>query len=165
MKNANILIVDDNKSILSALELLLKGRCGKVKTLSSPNLLLTEIKNESYDVLLLDMNFSAGINTGNEGIYWLQRVLEQEPGLSVVMITAYGDVELAVKAVRMGASDFVLKPWENEKMLTTIESAWKLSQSRREVKKLKLKGKAIDCRNQPSGAGLDWLIRSMEAGY
>jgi DNA-binding NtrC family response regulator len=161
MKNANILIVDDNKSILSALELLLKGRCGKVKTLSSPNLLLTEIKNESYDVLLLDMNFSAGINTGNEGIYWLQRVLEQEPGLSVVMITAYGDVELAVKAVRMGASDFVLKPWENEKMLTTIESAWKLSQSRREVKKLKLKEKQLIAEiNRPAqdliGSSVAW---------
>lgn len=161
MKNANILIVDDNKSILSALELLLKGRFGKVKTLSSPNLLLTEIKNDSYDVLLLDMNFSAGINTGNEGIYWLQRVLEQEPGLSVVMITAYGDVELAVKAVRMGASDFVLKPWENEKMLTTIESAWKLSQSRREVKKLKLKEKQLIAEiNRPAqdliGSSVAW---------
>jgi DNA-binding NtrC family response regulator len=143
MKNANILIVDDNKSILSALELLLKGRCAKVKTLSSPNQLLSELQLENYDVLLLDMNFSAGINTGNEGIYWLQRVLEQDPGLSTVMITAYGDVELAVKAVRMGASDFVLKPWENEKMLATIESAWRLNQTRKEVKKLKLKEKQL----------------------
>jgi DNA-binding NtrC family response regulator len=143
MKSANILIVDDNKSILSALELLLKGRCGKIKTLISPNMLLSELQRENYDVLLLDMNFSAGINTGNEGIYWLQRVLEIEPGISVVMITAYGDVELAVKAVRMGASDFVLKPWENEKMLATIESAWRLNQSRREVKKLKLKEKEL----------------------
>jgi len=143
MKNANILIVDDNKSILSALELLLKGRCGKVKVLTTPNMLLSELQRESFDVLLLDMNFSAGINTGNEGIYWLQRVLEFDPGISVVMITAYGDVELAVKAVRMGAVDFVLKPWENEKMLTTIESAWRLNQSRREVKKLKLKEKQL----------------------
>ena len=143
MKNANILIVDDNKSILSALELLLKGRCAKVKTLSTPNLLLSELKSEAYDVLLLDMNFSAGINTGNEGIYWQQRVLDQEPGLSVVMITAFGDVELAVKAVRMGSVDFVLKPWENEKMLATIESAYKLNQSRKEVKKLKLKEKQL----------------------
>ena len=82
------------------------------------------------------MNFTAGINTGNEGIYWLQRVIEVHPSLSVVMITAYGDVELAVKAVRMGATDFVLKPWENEKMLATVESAFKLSQSKNEIKKL-----------------------------
>ncbi len=143
MKDSNILIVDDSKSILSALELLLKGRCKKVRTLSSPNLLLNELQKENYDVLLLDMNFSAGINTGNEGIYWLQRVLELDPGLSVVMITAFGDVELAVKAVRMGATDFVLKPWDNEKMIVTIDSAWRLNQSRKEVRKLKLKEKQL----------------------
>ncbi|HPR33415.1 MAG TPA: response regulator, partial [Prolixibacteraceae bacterium] len=143
MNQAKILIVDDNKSILSALELLLAGRCEKVKTLSSPNLLLSELQHDSYDVLLLDMNFSAGINTGNEGIYWLQRVLELDRGLSVVMITAFGDVELAVKAVRMGAADFVLKPWDNEKMLITIESTYRLNQSRKEVKKLKLKEKQL----------------------
>lgn len=143
MKESNILIVDDNKSILTAFELLLNGHCNKVKTLASPNLLLNELKRNSYDVLLLDMNFSAGINSGNEGIYWLKRVLEQEPGLSIIMITAYGDVELAVKAVHMGAADFVLKPWDNEKMLATIESAWRLNQSRKEVKTLKLKEKQL----------------------
>jgi DNA-binding NtrC family response regulator len=161
MKSARILIVDDNKSILSALELLLKGHCSKIKCLLSPNLLLGELQREEYDVLLLDMNFSAGINTGNEGIYWLQRVFEHDPGISVVMITAYGDVELAVKAVRMGAADFVLKPWENEKMLTTIESAWRLSQSRKEVKKLKLKEKQLIAEiNRPKqnliGLSLAW---------
>ncbi|MDQ1769971.1 response regulator [Labilibaculum sp. A4] len=139
MKEAKILIVDDNKSILSALDLLLTGSCKKVKCLSSPNALLSELKSDSYDVVLLDMNFKAGINTGNEGIYWLNQILEYNSGLSVVMITAYGDVELAVKAVRSGAVDFVLKPWENEKMLTTIEMAWKLSHSRKEVKNLRLK--------------------------
>lgn len=139
MKEANILIVDDNKSILTALDLLLRGCCNRVKTLSSPNQLISEIQQNSYDVLLLDMNFTAGFNTGNEGIYWLQRVLEIDQGMSVIMITAYGDVELAVKAVRLGAVDFVLKPWDNEKMMATIESAWKLNQSRREVKKLRQK--------------------------
>lgn len=139
MKEAKILIVDDNKSILSALDLLLTGSCKKVKCLSSPNVLLSELKNDKYDVVLLDMNFKAGINTGNEGIYWLNQILEYNSGMSVVMITAYGDVELAVKAVRSGAVDFVLKPWENEKMLATIEMAWKLSHSRNEVKNLRLK--------------------------
>lgn len=139
MKEANLLIVDDNKSILAALDLLLRGCCNKVMTLASPNQLISELQQNSYDVLLLDMNFAAGFNTGNEGIYWLQRVLEVNPGISVIMITAYGDVELAVKAVRLGALDFVLKPWDNEKMLATIKSAWKLNQSRREVKKLRKK--------------------------
>ncbi|MFC0875280.1 sigma-54-dependent transcriptional regulator [Saccharicrinis sp. FJH2] len=136
LKKANILIVDDNKSILRAIELLLKGQCNQVTSLTSPNLLLSELQRQSYDVLLLDMNFTAGINTGNEGIYWLQRVLEINPAISVVMITAYGDVELAVKAIRMGATDFVLKPWENEKMLATVESAYKLNQSKNEISKL-----------------------------
>ncbi|MFA6127693.1 MAG: sigma-54 dependent transcriptional regulator [Bacteroidales bacterium] len=143
MKESNILIIDDNHNILSALELLLKGRCKKVKGISSPKLLISELKRENFDVMLLDMNFSAGINTGNEGLYWLQRVLEIEPGVSIIMITAFGDVELAVKAVRLGATDFVLKPWDNDKMLATIESAWRLSQSRKEVKKLKLKEKQL----------------------
>ena len=137
MKKANILIVDDNKSILSALELLLKGCCRKVKCLSTPNNLMSDLLMGDYDILLLDMNFNAGINSGNEGIYWLQRVLEASPGISVVMITAYGDVELAVKAIRLGATDFVLKPWQNEKLMATLESAFKLSRSKKEVKQLK----------------------------
>jgi len=139
MKEAKILIVDDNKSILSALDLLLNSSCKKLKCISTPNALLAELKMDNYDVVLLDMNFKAGINTGNEGIYWLNQILEYNSGISVVMITAYGDVELAVKAVRSGAVDFVLKPWENEKMLATIKMAWKLSHSKNEVKKLRLK--------------------------
>lgn len=139
MKDAKILIVDDNKSILSALNLLLNNSCKKVTCISTPNTLITELKTDNYDVVLLDMNFKAGINTGNEGIYWLNQILEYKPGISVIMITAYGDVELAVKAVRNGAVDFVLKPWENEKMLATIEMAWKLSRSKKEVSSLKLK--------------------------
>ncbi|MRT93857.1 sigma-54 dependent transcriptional regulator [Ancylomarina sp. 16SWW S1-10-2] len=139
MKDARILIVDDNKSILSALDLLLTTYCKKLKCISTPNCLMTELKADNYDVVLLDMNFKAGINTGNEGIYWLNQILDYNSGISVVMITAYGDVELAVKAVRNGAADFVLKPWENEKMLATIEMAWKLSRSKKEVSSLKLK--------------------------
>lgn len=143
MKKSNILIVDDNRSVLSALDLLLSPYCAKLKCLSSPKTLLSELQSNNYDVVLLDMNFTAGINNGNEGIYWLSQILEQEPGISVVMITAYGDVELAVKAVRMGATDFVLKPWENEKMIATVDTACKLSHSKREVKKLQLKEKQL----------------------
>lgn len=139
MKQAKVLIVDDNRSILSALDLLLTGKCKKVKCMSNPNALLAELLEDSYDVVLLDMNFKAGINNGNEGIYWLNQILKYHAGISVVMITAYGDVELAVKAVRSGAADFVLKPWENEKMLATIEMAAKLSNSRKEVKELRLR--------------------------
>lgn len=130
-----ILVVDDNKSILSAIEMLLNGRYEKVRTLSTPNALLSELAADKYDVLLLDMNFSAGVNTGNEGLYWLQRVIEYQPSISVIMITAYGDVSLAVRAIQMGATDFVLKPWDNEKLLSTINSACKLSSSRNKAQK------------------------------
>lgn len=143
MKELNVLIADDNKSILSALELLLKARCNFIKTISNPNLILNELANGSYHVVLLDMNFKAGINSGNEGLYWLQQIKELDKMVSVVMITAYGDVELAVKAVRQGATDFVLKPWDNQKLLTTIQSAHTLCESKKEVKNLKLKEKLL----------------------
>ncbi len=139
MKNAKILIVDDSVSILSTMQLLLKSKCADVKTLSSPKQLQSILDSCDFDVILLDMNFSAGINTGNEGLYWLERVLAQKPGISVIMITAYGDVELAVKAIKLGAVDFVLKPWDNDRLMATINSAYRLSVSNKEVKRLRLK--------------------------
>lgn len=99
MKNSRILVVDDNESVLSALELLLQPLCRELVTSNTPNRIPTLLRSH-FDVVLLDMNFSAGINTGNEGLYWLKRILEFDPNISVIMITAYGDVELAVKAVK-----------------------------------------------------------------
>ncbi|MFI1772741.1 sigma-54-dependent transcriptional regulator [Thalassobellus citreus] len=133
----NILIVDDNKSILSALELLLQSEYKTVTTISNPNL-ITSISNiKTYDVILLDMNFSAGVNTGNEGFYWLKRIKELSPDTSIIMITAYGGVEIAVRALKEGATDFILKPWDNSKLLATIQSAYQFRQSRKEVRHLK----------------------------
>ena len=148
MKQFSIIIVDDSKSVLSALELLFNSHFQKIKTLSSPNQLLTELGRHRYDLLLLDMNFSSGINTGNEGLYWLQRVLEKYPDMGVVMITAYGDIELAVKAVRLGALDFITKPWENEKMLTVVESACRLTASRKNVNGRQGKGEQVPAISQ-----------------
>ena len=133
----NILIVDDNKSILSTLEILLSPEFQTVTTLSNPNLILTELRKRDYNLVILDMNFSAGVNTGNEGIYWLGRIKETYPEVSVVMITAYGDIDIAVKALKAGASDFILKPWDNEKLLATLKLAIQLNLSRKEVKQLK----------------------------
>ena len=116
MKNSNILIIDDNKSILSALELLLHPLCNEVLTSSNPNQIPFLLETKRFDAILLDMNYSAGITTGNEGLYWLKRILEYDTSSSVIMITAYGDVELAVRAIREGAVDFVLKPWDNSKL-------------------------------------------------
>ena len=139
MAKGNILIVDDNKSILSALEIFLTPEFQMVTTLTNPNQIISELRRRDYNLVLLDMNFNAGINTGNEGIYWLERIKEVHPEISVVMITAYGDVELTVKALKMGATDFFLKPWDNDKLLATLKSALQLSFSKKEVSRLKEK--------------------------
>ena len=133
----NILIVDDNKSILTSLEILLAPEFCLVKSLSNPGQIITELQKNDFNLVLLDMNFSAGMNNGNEGFYWLNRIKEHNRDISVVMITAFGDVETAVRALKEGASDFVLKPWDNEKLMATLKLAVQLNLSKREVKKLK----------------------------
>ncbi|MEK7719360.1 MAG: sigma-54 dependent transcriptional regulator [Bacteroidota bacterium] len=143
MAKGNILIVDDSKSILSALEILLSPHFQTITTLSDPNQIPTELRRREYNLVILDMNFNAGINTGNEGIYWLGRIKETNPEISVVMITAYGDVELTVKALKLGATDFFLKPWDNNKLLATLQSAIQLNWSKREVNQLREKEKGL----------------------
>lgn len=129
---SKILIIDDNKSVLTALEMLLQTEFDEVFTLSNPNSLISQIQQYHIDVVLLDMNFQAGINTGNEGIYWLRQILNHDPLISVIMITAYGDIQLAVKAVKKGAFDFILKPWDNNKLITTLHASLKLRKSKLE---------------------------------
>lgn len=133
MKNGNLLIVDDNKGILNSLQLLLKPEFNEVKTINSPNQLYTELAGTDFDVILLDMNFSSGVNTGNEGLFWLKEIKKRVPDVEVVMITAYGDVELAVRSLKEGAFDFVLKPWDNSKLRATLEAAFRLRKSNREI--------------------------------
>ena len=122
-KRGTLLIVDDNRNILSAVKLLADGSFAKVVTLSSPTTLLSTVAAERPNVLLLDMNFHAGINTGNEGIYWLKEVCGKFPDVKVVLFTAYGDIDLAVKAMKHGAFDFVVKPWNNDKLMETLLNA------------------------------------------
>jgi DNA-binding NtrC family response regulator len=138
-----ILVVDDNKSVLTALEMLLQSEFYEVHTLKNPNSLISTIQQNQIDVVLLDMNFKAGINTGNEGIHWLNCICETDPSISVVLITAYGDVELAVKAVKEGAFDFILKPWDNAKLISTLHAALKLRTSKLENKGLQEKTKSL----------------------
>lgn len=139
MQEGKILIVDDNKSILSALDIMLSPVYESVTCLSNPNLILSELQQIDYNLVLLDMNFNAGVQTGNEGIYWLERIREINPDISVVMMTAFGDVELAVKALKRGAVDFILKPWENAKLQATVRSAIQLNLSRAEAAHFKNK--------------------------
>jgi len=133
----SILIVDDNKDVLIALEILLEDEFEKLKTITNPNQLPFLLQAEKFDVILLDMNFTSTINTGNEGIYWLKQIMAIDPDSVVVMFTAFGDVNLAVKAMKEGATDFVLKPWDNDKILATLKAGIQLYKSRQETKKLK----------------------------
>ena len=129
-KAGKLLIVDDNRSILSAVKLLTEGVFAEVATLPSPNSLITTMHTFAPDVVLLDMNFHAGINTGNEGIYWLREVQQKYPEIKVVLFTAYADIELAVKAMKEGAFDFVVKPWDNAKLIATLQNAYKATKEK-----------------------------------
>ena len=133
----NILIIDDNKQILDSLRILLKTEFSRVETIRNPNLIPEKLRMEDYDVILLDMNFTASINSGNEGIYWLKEILKTDPLAVVILITAYGDIELAVKAIKEGATDFITKPWDTEKLLITLNTACKLRESKLQVSHLK----------------------------
>lgn len=137
MKSGNILIVDDNKSALSALSLLLQYELQTVHCLSNPNGITSELRKRDYDIVLLDMNFSAGLNSGNEGLYWLGEIKKLAPETEVIMITAYADVKLAVKALKRGAADFITKPWQNEKLLATLKAVLELRKSKQEIGSLK----------------------------
>ena len=133
------MIVEDHKNVLKALVQLLEPEFESVFSITNPNLIPGQISENSIDIVLLDMNFSAGLNTGEEGIFWLKKILDHDRDIIVVMITAYGDVELAVTAMKNGATDFILKPWDNEKLLATMKSAYTLRQSRLEIRKLRNK--------------------------
>ncbi len=131
-----ILIADDDKNILKSLSILLDNEFDKVDTLSNPNLIISQYQKENYDIVLLDMNFSAGLNTGNEGIFWLNEILKIDKYATVIFITAYGDVNLAVKAMKQGATDFIIKPWNNDRLIHTIKSALKIRESHLKIDKL-----------------------------
>jgi len=139
MKKGSILVVDDNKNVLSALRIFLENCFESVTLLTSPNQIPVSIKESNPDVVLLDMNFSAGINTGNEGLYWLSEIKKLDADLPVVLFTAYADIELAVKALKQGAADFVVKPWDNARLIATLQSAYALRESQKEVKLLREK--------------------------
>jgi len=136
-KAGKILIIDDNEDLLKAAKIFLKRHFGQVDTETNPGLLPILMVNEQYDVILLDMNFTRDVSSGQEGFYWLDRILELDSSAVVVLITAYGDVTTAVKAIKEGATDFVLKPWENEKLLATLNAALQLRQSKLEISQLR----------------------------
>ncbi len=143
-KHGKILIVDDNEDLLKAAKMFLKRHIAQVDIEKNPEAIPALMGNEDYDVILLDMNFTKDVSSGSEGYYWLEKILQIDPSAVVVLITAYGDIQMAVKAIKAGATDFVLKPWENEKLLATLFSAMRLRETRDEVQTLKIKNQEIN---------------------
>ena len=134
-----ILIVDDDQDVLIAAKLLLKRYATAIHTECDPRKIPELLQKETYHIILLDLNFQNQATDGSEGFYWLAQILDQDPSAVVIIVTAYGDVELAVRAIKEGAIDFVQKPWQNEKLIATLSTATKLRRSRLEVKQLRLK--------------------------
>lgn len=132
-----ILMIDDDEDVLLAAKMLLKKANHQVIIEKNPNKIPFLLNNDSYDVILLDMNFSKDTTSGKEGFEWLKQIKDRDPDAVVIMITAFGDVEMAVRALKEGATDFILKPWQNEKLLATISTAIKLKKSYNEVDKLR----------------------------
>jgi DNA-binding NtrC family response regulator len=132
-KLGNILIIDDDPDVLLAAHLLLKQHVEMIRTEKNPNVIPSILGSETFDVILLDMNFAKDVSSGKEGFYWLEKILEIDPEAVVILITAYGDVDMAVQAIKAGATDFAVKPWQNEKLLATLSAAMTIRESRREV--------------------------------
>lgn len=124
MKNyGTILVVDDNESVFTTLEICLDGVFDRIMTLSRPENILSLLEQERIDVILLDMNFSLGVNNGQEGLLWVQAVHRRHPDIPIVLMTAYADVKLAVKGLKSGAVDFVTKPWDNHELIRVLKDA------------------------------------------
>ena len=123
LKNASILVIDDDPDVLTAVRLLLKTEVKDVLTEKNPENIRSLLSKHSFDLILLDMNFNSSINTGNEGLFWLNKIKEFKSNAAVVMITAYGDIDLAVRSLKEGAADFIVKPWHNEKLITSLKDA------------------------------------------
>eukprot|EP00388_Colpodella_angusta_P017166 GDKJ01042531.1.p2 GENE.GDKJ01042531.1~~GDKJ01042531.1.p2 ORF type:complete len:457 (+),score=19.03 GDKJ01042531.1:4472-5842(+) len=136
MTEANILVIDDDDDILLSARLFLKQHFSQVLTCKSPREINVMLSKNEVDIILLDMNYQKGASDGREGLYWLEHILSIDKDYVVILMTAFGNVELAVQAIKKGATDFILKPWENEKLFATLSAATKLRQSNKKVKKL-----------------------------
>lgn len=122
-KYGTILVVDDNEAVFTALEICLDGVFSKILTLTTPESMMVTLEQEQVDVILLDMNFSLGVNNGQEGLVWVQAVHSKHPDIPVVLMTAYADVKLAVKGLKSGAVDFITKPWDNHELIRVLKDA------------------------------------------
>jgi DNA-binding NtrC family response regulator len=143
LKNANILVIDDDTDVLTAVKLLLKTEAREVVTEKNPENIKHLLAATKFDLVLLDMNFNSSINTGNEGIFWLKKIKEIDEAMSVIMITAYGDIDLAVRSLKEGAADFMIKPWHNEKLVSTITEIISKKSSGKSTPSLKVANNSV----------------------
>jgi DNA-binding NtrC family response regulator len=140
---ASVLIIDDDDHVVLTSRLILKDYFEKIETLDSPKTLESRLKQQEFDVILLDMNFKAGVTSGNEGLFWLSQIRKVSPASQVVLQTAYGDIELAVKSIKEGAVDFLPKPWDKEKLVATVMNAYQQALARKENREIKSKQQAL----------------------
>ncbi|MBC9794768.1 sigma-54-dependent transcriptional regulator [Sinomicrobium weinanense] len=144
LKDARILVIDDDADVLTAMRLLLKSRVREVVVEKKPDHLPSLLKTNKFDVIILDMNFNGLVNTGNEGLYWLRKIREADEKVDVILITAYGDIDLAIRSLKEGASDFLVKPWKNEKILQSLQGLLEKRKSRKApARSLKIEGERI----------------------
>ena len=143
MKHAKILIVDDDPDVLTAVRLLLKTEVKEVITEKNPEQIRHHLSKDNFDLVMLDMNFASPVHTGNEGLFWLRKIQEMKPGMPVIMITAYGAIDLAVTSLKEGASDFVIKPWHNEKLLSSIREALQTKKPVQDKEQVSISGNAM----------------------
>ncbi|QTN39441.1 sigma-54-dependent Fis family transcriptional regulator [Cryomorphaceae bacterium] len=142
-EQSKLLIIDDDQDVLLSAKMVLKRNVDILRTSNDPSNIEDYLSHEKYDAILLDMNFTVGAIGGKEGFHWLSRIKELSPETQVILMTAYGDIDLAVRAMKEGASDFVVKPWDNERLRATVASAIKLGKSEKEIKTLKRKTKEL----------------------
>jgi two-component system response regulator HydG len=149
----SILLVDDDEFVLLSIKLLLEQHYASVKTTNNPERIPALFDKETFDVVVLDMNFRHGDTTGNQGRFWLKKILSTSPETQIILVTAYADINVAVESIKEGALDFIVKPWQNEKLLSTVKTAYLMSQEKRKVKQLKSQQKslvsALDQRYEP----------------
>ena len=165
IKKGKILVVDDDTDVLLTARLILKQEFKEIITESDPQEIIECIKNDNIDVVILDMNFKSGVTSGEEGLFWLKEILKIDSGISVVMNTAYGDIKIAVEAMKLGASEFIVKPWEREKFLTTIKTVYNLSQTKKEVNRLKFTQKALNNEIEKKFSQVKSVAKEMEQVY
>jgi two-component system response regulator HydG len=147
---ANVLVIDDDRDVLSTAQMVLKQHFTEVTVAENPKEIPRLMEKGKIDVVILDMNFAPGITTGREGIYWLEKIRELDPSVYVLMNTAYGDINLAVKSMKLGAVDFIVKPWSREKLVATVKTIVELKRSKEKVKRLQAEQKVL-CRDLEQG--------------